>query len=65
MKYLKTARNKYIIIKKILELDNKYTSDYLMRWRKQDLIDYYNNLMRKKEKENAEDKRWSSGEGAR
>ena len=57
MEYLKTARNKYIIIKKILELDNKYTSDYLMRWRKQDLIDYYNSLMRKKEKENAEDKR--------
>ena len=57
MEYLKTARNKYIIIKKILELDNKYTSDYLMRWHKQDLIDYYNNLMRKKEKENAENKR--------
>lgn len=57
MKYLKTARNKYIIIKKILALDNKYTSDYLMRWHKKDLLDYYNNLMRKKEKENAENKR--------
>lgn len=57
MEYLKTARNKYIIIRKILELDNKYTSDYLIRWHKRDLIDYYNNLMRKKEKENAEDKR--------
>ncbi len=57
MKYLKTARNKYIIIKKILKLDNKYTSDYLIRWHKQDLLDYYNNFMRKNEKENAEDKR--------
>ena len=57
MEYLKTARNKYVIIKKILELDNKYTSDYLMRWHKQDLLDYYNNFMRKKEKEHAEDKR--------
>lgn len=46
MEYLKTARNKYIIIKKILALDNKYTSDYLMRWRKQDLIDYYNKLLK-------------------
>ena len=57
MEYLKTARNKYVIIKKILELDNKYTSDYLMRWHKKDLLDYYNNLMRNKEKENAENKR--------
>ena len=46
MKYLKTARNKYIIIKKILALDNKYTSDYLMRWHKQDLINYYNKLVK-------------------
>lgn len=56
MNTLKFARNKYIIIKKILALDNKYTNDYLMSWRKKDLLDYYNTLViknNKKEKESA------------
>ena len=57
MFYKKYARTKYDIVKKILGLDSKYNSDYLMRWRKQDLLDYYNNLMRKKEKENVKNKR--------
>ena len=36
MKYLKTARSKYLIIKKILALDNKYTSDYIKVWEKKE-----------------------------
>lgn len=50
MKYLKYAKTKYMIIKRILALDTKYTSDYLMTWHKQDLLDYYNNLVKSKNK---------------
>ena len=50
MKYLKYARNKHSIIKRILALDAKYTSDYLMTWHKQDLLDYYNKLVKAENK---------------
>ena len=47
MKYLKYARNKYDMIKRILKLDSKHTVDYMMTWSKKDLLDYYNKLIRK------------------
>ena len=52
MKRLKYIRNKAMIIKKILLLDTRYDSDYLMRWTKKDLLDHYNSLIIKLSKKN-------------
>jgi hypothetical protein len=47
---MKYAKNKHSVIKKILELDNRYTVDYMMTWTKKDLLEYYNKLIRKERK---------------
>lgn len=58
-RFIKCARTKYDVIKKILKIDNRYTSDYLMTWTKKDLIDHYNNEIDKiyKNKEKVCEKR--------
>lgn len=43
--YRKTFRTKYEVIKRILQLDSRTNSDYLMCWTKKNLIHYYNDLL--------------------
>ena len=52
LNFIRCARNKYEVIKKILKIDHKYDCDYLMQWTKKDLINYYNNEARKVNIEN-------------
>lgn len=53
--YRKTFHLKTDCVKAILELDDKYTVDYLMRWSKKDLINYYNTLVFRKERKKEKD----------
>ena len=46
LKFIYCAKNKYEIIKRILKINDKYTSDYLMTWTKKMLINYYNSCVR-------------------
>lgn len=55
MNTLRYAKKKCTIVKKILELDTKYTSDYLMSWTKKQLLNYYNSLVIKLNKKKAKE----------
>lgn len=45
-----TYRSKWDVVREILIMDNKYTSDYLMTWDKHSLISYRNNLVKRNSK---------------